>query len=101
MSPLSFMPLRISSAWASRSTKAAVVLSFISDDKYQLRHAIYEQFTNILYAMHMEKNGSGLIEGNEVKLEEGILPEQMEAYHIEGYRPSAAQDENDEDHRYE
>ena len=97
---LSSMPLKTSLTWVSRSIKESVVFSVISDDKLQLRHAIYEQFTNILYAMHTEKNGNGHAEGDEVKIEEGVVPELMEAYQIEGlHLPSAAQQLNGEENR--
>jgi len=95
------MPLKMLSVWDSFSTTAAVFLSFSLDDRYQLRHAIYEQFTNILYAMYMEKNGSGIAEGDEVKLEEGVLPEQAKTCHIEGfYLPFTDQEQKDEEYRY-
>ena len=49
-------------------------------DKFQLRHDIYQQFTNILYAMHMEKHGTGLAgDADEVKIEEGAQFEKNDA----------------------
>ena len=56
-----------------------------SGDKYQIRHAVYQQFNDIIYAMGLEKNGSQLI-GDELKVEEGVLPDNNDTFHIEGAR---------------
>lgn len=59
-------------------------MCFTPGDKSQLREAIYEHFSDTLYGMNAYKNNIRDGHGDEVKLEQDVLPNKNDTYQIEG-----------------
>ena len=61
--------------------KGNCITPIFIDEKYEIRIPIYEYFLNIVFALALEQNG---IQTDKLQTEADVLPNQIDAFLIEG-----------------